>query len=159
MRTILSPRILEVSEMPETLFQNVLVPIASSDDADATMRALRPYLRSVDGTVTVLHVIEKAGGAPDKASMEQREEHAEEIFDTARERVVDPEVDFATEIRYGTDVAETIIETAADIGATSIVFTPRGGSHWKRLLTGDVTHSLVTNSTLPVITLPDVDDT
>lgn len=145
--------------MPETLFQDVLVPVASSEDADATMRALRPYLRSVDGAVTVLHVIEKAGGAPDKASMEQREEQAEEIFQTARERIADPEVDFTTEIRYGTDVAETIIEAANDIDATAIVFTPRGGSRWKRLLTGDVTHSLVSNSTLPVITLPDVGDT
>lgn len=144
--------------MPETLFQDVLVPVASSEDADATIRALRPYLRSVDGAVTVLHVIEKAGGAPDKASMEQREDHAEEIFQTARDRIVDPEVEFATEIRYGTDVAETIIDTAHDIGATAIVFTPRGGSRWKRLLTGDITHSLVSNSDLPVLTLPDVED-
>jgi len=142
--------------MSETLFQNILVPVASAEDADATMRATRSHLRHTDGKVTVLHVIEKAGGAPDKASVEQMEERAEEIFDTARERVVDPNVDFTTEIRYGTDVAETIIDTAHDIGATAIVFTPRGGSRWKKLLTGDVASTLVTESDIPVITLPDI---
>lgn len=144
--------------MPETLFEHVLVPVASPKDADATMQAVRPYLRSTGGTVTAVHVIEKAGGAPDKASVEQREEHAAEIFDAVHEQLADTDVLVMTEVRFGTDVADTIIDTANEIDASAIVFTPRGGNRWMRLLTGDVALSLVSESNLPVITLPDEDD-
>lgn len=144
-----------VSDVPATLFESVLVPVASPADAEATMRAATPYLTEVSGDVTVLHVIKKAGGAPDKASVEQREARAREMFDAAHEVVSDTAVEVETEIRYGTDIAETIIEAAHDLGGSSIVFTPRGGSRWMRLLTGDVALSLVSESDLPVITLPD----
>ena len=139
------------------MFTHVLVPVASPEDAEATMRAVRPYLESVGGNVTVINVIEKAGGAPDKASVEQRKEYAHEIFDSARGAFEDSNITVTTDIRYGTDVAETIIETAHDIDASAIVFTPRGGSRWVRLLTGDVALSLVSESDLPVITLPNND--
>ncbi|WP_262181450.1 universal stress protein [Haloarcula laminariae] len=143
--------------MSTSLFTHALVPVASPEDAEATMRAIRPYLESTGGDVTVINVIEKAGGAPDKASVEQREEYAHEIFDSARGVFVDSDITVTTDIRYGTDVAETIIQTAHDIDASAIVFTPRGGSRWIRLLTGDVALSLVSESDLPVITLPDHD--
>jgi nucleotide-binding universal stress UspA family protein len=141
--------------MPEPLFRHVLVPVASPNDVEATMRALRPYLESRGGDATVIKVIEKAGGAPDKASVEQREEHAQEIFNVARNEMVGSDLTLTTEIRYGTDVAETIIHTAHEIDASAIVFTPRGGSRWVRLLTGDVALSLLSDSDLPVITLPE----
>jgi len=38
---------------------------------------------------------------------------------------------------------------------TSIVVTPRGGSRFVRLLTGDVALELVTESDRPVVVLPD----
>lgn len=101
-----------------------------------------------------VHVIEKAGGAPDKASVEQREERAAEIFDAIAECLGDHALE--TEIRYGTDVADTIFEAAADYDATAIAFTPRSGGRWIRLLTGDVAMTLVTETDRPVIVLPDV---
>lgn len=144
--------------MPVSLFEHALVPVASPEDAAATMRAIRPYVAAARSDVTVVNVIEKAGGAPDKASVEQREEYAQEIFDAARSEMDDSEITLTTEVRYGTDVAETIIETANDVDASAIVFTPRGSSRWVRLLTGDVADSLVSESDLPVLTLPDVED-
>ncbi|MFU1783664.1 universal stress protein [Haloarcula japonica] len=144
--------------MPESLFRHALVPVASPEDAESTMRALRPYVEPGGGDVTVINVIEKAGGAPDKASVEQREDYANEMFSSARGELADTDCTLTTEIRYGTDVAETIIETAHEIDASAIVFTPRGGSRWVRLLTGDVGLSLVSESDLPVITLPESDN-
>nr|WP_284438658.1 universal stress protein [Halomicroarcula laminariae] len=140
------------------MFSHVLVPVASPEDAKATVRAVRPYVESSGGTMTVVNVIEKAGGAPDKASVEQREDYAHEMFGIVRRELGDSNLTLATEIRYGTDVAETIIETAHDIDATAVVFTPRGSSRWVRLLTGDVALSLVSDSDVPVITLPETKD-
>lgn len=142
--------------VPESQFQRVLVPIASRVDAEATARALTGYLNRVGGVAVVTHVVEKAGGAPDKASVEQREEYARELFDVFRENV-DDGVTVETCITYGTDVAERLIETAHDENASAIVFTPRGGSRWVKLLTGNVTLKLVERTDVPVLVLPDVE--
>jgi nucleotide-binding universal stress UspA family protein len=139
----------------QSLFDHVIAPVASSEDTRATMRAVLPSAAGAGGTVVVVHVVEKAGGAPDKASVAQREDLAEEMFDVARDLAADAGVDLVTRIAYGTGVADTIVEVAHDQEATAIAFTPRGGSRWLRLLTGDVALSLVTDSDLPVVVLPD----
>jgi nucleotide-binding universal stress UspA family protein len=141
--------------MADQLFRLVVVPVASEDDAAATAAALRPQVESAGGAVVAIHVVEKAGGAPDKASVEQREQHAADIFDAVAEGFDGTDVAVETEIRYGTDVAETVIDAAAALDASAIVFTPRGGSRWLKLLTGDVTTTLVNGSDRPVLVLPD----
>lgn len=141
--------------MPDPLFQRVIVPVANKDDAAATAEALAPYVESVSGVVIAVNVIEKAGGAPDKASVEQRELYADEIFEIVSDRLKDVGADVETKYLYGTAVAETIIDAAHELDASAIVFTPRGGNRWLKLLTGDVTTELVNKSGLPVIVLPD----
>ncbi|WP_433634372.1 universal stress protein [Halomicrococcus sp. NG-SE-24] len=142
--------------MSSTLFQRIIVPVANKDDAEATTAALTPYVDATTSTVIAVHVIEKAGGAPDKASVEQRELFADEAF----ERVADglEDVELQTEYLYGTDVAAAIIDAAHDLDASAIVITPRGSSQWLKLLTGDVTAGLVNKSDIPIIVLPDHSD-
>lgn len=140
--------------MPPSIFQRVIVPVANEDDARATTEALASYVESA-GVVVAVHVIEKAGGAPGKASVEQRELFADELFEIVADGLANVAVELETEYLYGTDVAETIIDGAHDLDASAIVFTPRGGSRWLKLLTGDVTTVLVNESDLPVIVLPD----
>lgn len=140
---------------PRSLFDRPLVPVANADDAAATADAVLPHVAAVGGRAVFVHVIEKAGGAPDKASVEQREDLADELFALVREAGEDAGVEVETNLRYGTDVADTIIDAAHDVGATCIAFTPRGGSRWWDLFSGDTRKSLVTESDLPVVTLPD----
>ncbi|MFB6141096.1 MAG: universal stress protein [Halosimplex sp.] len=135
------------------LLDRIVLPIADDDDARATARALGG--REL-GSVLAVHVVEKAGGAPDKAGVEQREAVAEEAFTALRAHLGD-RTDLETDIRYGTDVADAIFAAADEFDATAIVITPRGGSRWIRLLTGDVALSLVTETDRPVVVLPDVD--
>lgn len=142
-------------KMTKSFFQRVIVPVANRDDATATTAALRPYVEGSDSTVIAVHVIEKAGGAPDKASVEQREQRAEEIFRIVAEEFDDSEIALKTDLRYGTDIASSIVDAAHDRNASAIVFTPRGGSRWRKLLTGDVTHNLVRSSDIPILVLPD----
>ncbi|WP_254279030.1 universal stress protein [Haloarcula marina] len=130
------------------LLDRVLVPVASEDDARTSARALA---RHDFGEAVFVHVVEKAGGAPDKAGVEQRELEAEEMFEAA-EAVLG---DVATDIYYGTDVVETIFDAAEDIDATAVVLTPRGGNRLLRLITGDVALRMVTENERPVVVLPD----
>jgi len=143
--------------MTESFFHRVVVPVANRDDAAATAATLHQYL-AADSTVIAVHVIEKAGGAPDKASVEQRELRAEEIFSIFTEEFEDTGVTLQTDLRYGTDIASSIVGAAHDRSASAIVFTPRGGSRWRKLLTGDVTHNLHRTSDIPILVLPDKGD-
>jgi nucleotide-binding universal stress UspA family protein len=140
------------------LFERVVLPVASVEDAAASVRALANH---DPAHVVAVHVIEKAGGAPDKAGVEQREQVAEQVFAAIEQGFENhlPGAGLETDLRYGTDVAETIFGAAADHGATAIVITPRGGSRWVRLLTGDVALDIVTRTDRPVVVLPDAGDT
>lgn len=142
--------------MTKPLFRRALVPVASPEDANATGRAVSQYL-AAESELVVTNVIEKAGGAPDKASVEQREEYAAEAFSAFREAVGD-DVAVETCVAYGTNVADTLVETAHEQNTSAIVVTPRGGSRWVKLLTGDVSKTLMETSDVPVIILPEQED-
>ena len=139
-----------------TLLDHVLVPVATESDAETTCRALEPYLAEVE-RVTAVHVIEKAGGAMDKAPLEKRREDAAEFLAVVDSRLGD-RVAVDTRTAFGTDVVEALFEAAADAGATAVVFRPRGESRLVRLLSGDTASDLVTDPALPVVALPDPDD-
>lgn len=139
--------------MDERLFRRVLLPVASEKDAATTCQRLFEQTDDI-GTVIATHVIEKAGGGIDKASVEQREEYAEAIFEVVDEHCRGTAVEVEHRIRYGTDVTETILDGAEEEDASVIVFTPRESSRWLNLLTGDVAYSLVTETDRPVLVLP-----
>ncbi|MGQ5515193.1 universal stress protein [Halococcus saccharolyticus] len=137
------------------LFETVVLPVASAEDARTTCAGAAAQLRRAGGRAVVVHVIEKAGGAPDKASVEQREEGAEETFAAAREACDATEITVETRLEYGTDVAETVFKVADDVDASAIAFTPREGSRWLKLLSGDTANALISESERPVVVLPD----
>lgn len=133
-------------------FNHVLIPVATANDARATCTALEPYLDSVE-TVTAVHVIEKAGGAADKAPLEKRQQDGLEILSMV-ESILDSESTVETDVIYGTDVVETIFDAAVDADAEAVVFRARGGSRIVQLLAGDTTRKLVTDPVVPVVSLP-----
>ncbi len=144
--------------MVTNLLDRPIVPVVNPDDAINTYEGLRPYLLQSEFVPILVHVIEKAGGAPDKAGVEQRKEHAEETFEAFRKRAKVDGITVETEILYGTDVAATIHEAATDNDASAIVFTSRGDSRWLDLLSGNVRSKLISDHDRPVIVLPSKDD-
>ena len=144
--------------MSDALFRRIVVPVANKADAKATAAALVPFVESTDSTVIAAHVIEKTSGAPDKASVEQRKSFADETFEVVADGLANVDVELQTQYLYGTNVAEAIVDEAHERQASAIVFTPRGGSRWLKLLSGDVTTALISETDLPVVVLPDHSD-
>jgi nucleotide-binding universal stress UspA family protein len=145
-------------EAAGSLFARPLLPVANPDDAAATAAAAMPRIVAVGGRPLVVNVVEKGGGAPDKAPLEQMEDLAEASFDVVREWAAEFDVEVDTETLYGTDVPETIFQAARDADATAIVFTPRGGNSLWDLFTGGVRSDLVTESDRPVVVLPPTEE-
>lgn len=134
----------------------VLVPLATERDAEETCAALRDYV-GPETRIVAVHVIEKAGGAPDKAGVTQREKRADNILLLARQRLELDDIDVGTQILYGTNVADTITDFADEVDADLIAFSPREASRLSRLLSGDVALDLITTTNRPVLVLPTVD--
>ena len=147
--------------MSSHLTDRILVPIANEADAERTCRSIRQHLESDSGearpTVVVTHVIEKADGAIDKAPLDARKEQAASIFDMVRAELEPAGYTVETELRFESDVVAAIYDTASETNAESIVFVPQEGGFLVSLLASDLT-DLVTDSPIPVITLPDVPD-
>lgn len=141
--------------MGTDLLDRPLVPVAGPDDAKTTYEQLRPYLLQTKFVPLVVHVVEKADGAPDKAGVEQRREHAERTFETFRKHAAADGIEVETEVLYGTDIAETIHDAADEYDASAVVFTSRGGSRWLDLVSGNVRSNLITGTDRPVVVLPD----
>lgn len=133
------------------LLEHVVLPVANEDDAAMSARALAP-LRP--GTVTVVHVVEKAGGSPDKTPVAQSESIAQRCLEVVRES----HPDAALHTAYHTDIVEGIFQSAEEIGATAIAFRTRGGGRLTRLLSGDLALKLIGDPSLPVIVLPDPEE-
>ena len=130
------------------LLANVVVPVASPEDASATALALEPYS---PGDVTVLYVVEKGEGVPDKTPVEQSEGAAAESFAAFHDVLPQAE----TEAIYRRDVVDAILDVATTKDASAIVFRPRGGSRLVQFLAGDRALGLVTDADRPVVALPE----
>ena len=133
-------------------------PVDHEGDARATCRVVLPHVADAGGEIIAVHVIEKAGGAMDKAGVEQREEFADEIFSIVEDACADAGVPVETDLRFDTDVEDAIFDAARDHDATAVAFTPRGGSRWLDLLTGDHARDIVKQADLPVVVFPAEED-
>lgn len=141
---------------PAPLLSRVVVPVAGPEDAATTAEAVLPHVAAADGHVTAVYVVKKAEGAPDRASVEQLEAHAEETFGRLESRAGTMALTVDTEVVYGPDVVDSVLGFAAEHEASAIAFTPRGRSRFADLITGDLGAGLVDRADRPVVVVPAV---
>jgi nucleotide-binding universal stress UspA family protein len=135
--------------LAEPLTNHVLVPLAHEEDARRTAASMEPY--DFD-RITMMHVVEKGEGVPDKTPVEQSEQIAAAAFAAFRDTFPDAE----SAVAYRRDVVDGIFEVAADRDVTAVVFRPREGGRISRFLSGDHSLRLVTEAEVPVVALPDI---
>lgn len=133
---------------------DVLVPLASQDDARSTCAAVSPYLEGKDCRVRVIHVVASRRRDADSTAVEQE---AEEMFSIAEGCFGAVDLPVLTEIWYGSSVTETILEAAEEYSVASIILTPREKSLWKKLRSADVLQLLSTRVDRPLIIIPAAD--
>ena len=131
-------------------FEVAVLPVASAEDARTTCAGAAAHLRRAGGRAVVVHVIE--GTAPSDG---EHPEHAAETFAAAREAFDAAHIDVETRLEYGESIPEVVFTVADEVDASAIAFTPRAGGRWLKLLSGDLTSVLVTESDRPVVVLPD----
>ena len=141
--------------MTDSITTHTAVPIATEDDARATCDSLESVVDRIE-TLTVVHVIEKTDGYPDKAPLEARRAQADLIFSIVEERFADGPA-IRRELRYGTDVVDEIVAAAADVDATAVGFRPRPGGRLRRLLSGSASYRLITECERPVVVFSRLD--
>ncbi|ELZ01202.1 UspA domain-containing protein [Natrialba chahannaoensis JCM 10990] len=134
--------------------RRVVVPVANETDARQTYESIRQHV-APDVLIHVVHVIEKAGGAPDKAPLGARQRQAETVFEQALETLEPIGYKVETELRYGRDIIDEIRTVVDEHDGAVIAFVPRESSRLHRVLTGDKTRRLATVGDVPVLVLPE----
>lgn len=136
------------------IFDHILLPIASTEDAEKTCDTALPYLAADGGRVTALNVIETAPGWPTTAPKDELQKLAEETLEIVREHADAAGVQIETRVIFAYDVTDAIIEEAEKISATAITFTPRSTRWWRSFIPGEIASKLVRKSRIPVVVLP-----
>ncbi|ELZ94047.1 hypothetical protein C440_10518 [Haloferax mucosum ATCC BAA-1512] len=143
------------------MVEHVLVPFDGSPLSENALEFACEVFGSQ--TITVLYVVDShtdetaASGWGDHPSewedwLEDRRDHAEDLFSSARTIADDHDVSLQTGVAVGR-VAEMILEAAAEYGADHIVVGTHGRSHLQEFVLGSVPESLVRQSEIPVTTV------
>lgn len=143
-----------------TLHERLLLPLASTSDAERTVDALIAALgEEADETIVVpLHVIEKGGGSIDKLPVDIQQDQASDLLEYAIGALESAGFTVEPNVVYGTDVVDAVSTFALEEDVTAIAFLPRPGGLLSKLLTGDRPGRFLEQSPVPVIVLPQPSD-
>ena len=137
--------------MDEALFERILVPIASPDDAEETARAVRPHLDS-DTTLIVTHVTQ--GTAAETTMKTGRDQFAGATYERFVDILYRDDLQFEWATLEGREVAEALVDAIDMVEATLVAFTPRDMDTWERTIAGDPGGTLIREADVPVMVFP-----
>ncbi|MFC5279410.1 universal stress protein [Halorubrum rubrum] len=137
--------------MDDDLFERILIPIASPDDAEATARAVRPHLDS-DTTIIVTHVTQ--GTAAETTIKTGRDQFAGATYERFADILYRDDLQFEWATLEGREVAEALTDAIDMVDATLVAFTPRDMDTWERTIAGDPGGKLIREADVPVMVFP-----
>ncbi|MEF8827913.1 MAG: universal stress protein [Halolamina sp.] len=138
------------------MYENILIPVDGSDEAEKGIKHGIELAAAVGATVHGLYVIEEGGNPwlnePMDDQMDSAREYGNDITGSVADRAADAGVESVTAVEVGTDVAKKINEYAVEEGNDVIVM----GSGYKGKigsLLGSTAEKVLRSSEIPVITL------
>jgi nucleotide-binding universal stress UspA family protein len=137
--------------MNDDLFERILVPIASPDDAEATARAVRPHL-DANTTLIVTHVT--PGTAAETTIKTGRDQFTGATYEKFVDILYRDDLHFEWATLEGREVAEALTDAIDMMDATLIAFTPRDLDTWERTIAGDPEGTLIREADVPVMVFP-----
>lgn len=137
--------------MNDDLFERILVPIASPDDAEATARALRPHL-DVDTTLIVTHITE--GTAAETTIKTGRDQFTGATYEKFVDILYRDDLQFEWATLEAREVSEALTDAIDMTEATLVAFTPRDIDTWERTIAGDPGGKLIREAAVPVMVFP-----
>lgn len=137
--------------MRDDLFERILVPIATPDDAEETARAVRPYLEP-NTTLIVTHVAE--GATAETTVKTGRDQFAGATYETFSDILYRDDLQFEWVTLEAREVVEALTDAVGMTDATLVAFTPRDLDTWRRTIAGDPGGRLIREASVPVMVFP-----
>jgi nucleotide-binding universal stress UspA family protein len=130
-------------------------------ESEGPARVASNLARMTGGRVTIVYVASElsavvaAAGEAGVQPADERQLHLDKIQEELREFVAEHFAGRETSARVlEGDVAESISDVAAELGAAFLVVGTRGRSALSRLILGDTTHSILQHAPCPVVVVP-----
>jgi nucleotide-binding universal stress UspA family protein len=135
----------------DELFERILVPIASPEDAEATARAIRPHL-DAGTTLIVTHVTR--GTDAETTIKTGRDQFAGATYETFSDILYRRDLEFEWVTLEAREVTEALVDAVEMTAATVVAFTPRDMDTGKQTLAGDPGNRLIREAAVPVMVFP-----
>ncbi len=142
--------------MTQPVFDRLLLPIANKEDAEATYRAVKPYVKATTDII-VLHITKTDETDSDTGPSEVAEKQAANIFDVFVGSFTSERVTIETEHRTGSDPIAEIGTAADELNITAVGVLPRTKNILLRILSRENTTTLISSTDVPVVILPRAD--
>ena len=131
----------------------ILVAVSSPQASERVVEPVADLARRLEAEVLVVHVTRPtaanaAGGGPGTGNA------GEQAVRTLGDKIRGRGVAVQTLLMFSDDVAESILSTAAERGATLILLGLTGKNVFARMIAGNVPVELIRETRIPVMLLP-----
>lgn len=142
------------------MFETILIPVDGSDTAKRAARVGREFAQRYDARLNVLHVLEGESRLPSMEGDKDSKAQGQQILDEIADLTTGSDIVVNTNLVEG-HPQEVINEHTNEIDSDLIVMGRHGRSGLRERLLGNVTDSVLRQTSVPVLTVPgeDVDST
>lgn len=139
------------------MYERILIPLDGSKTAESILPFAGQIVGPLDSEIVLLAVVDASpqtgvelAGVVDEKELLRREQEADRYLQEIAERLAAKGVKARHVVHVG-PAAQTIVKTAAEVGADLIAMTTHGRTGFGRLLFGSVAEAVLRSSEVPVL--------